>query len=65
MSRDGREKKKQYRGIKVFAYGMLGLLMRGVFFLSSLVPERAFLNFARKGAALYVASSHRYRERIT
>ncbi len=65
MSRDDREKKKQYRGIKVFAYGILGLLMQGVFFLSSLIPERALVYCMRKGAALYVASSRRYRERIT
>jgi KDO2-lipid IV(A) lauroyltransferase len=51
--------------MKVFAYYLLGLLMQGVFFLSSLIPERAFISFAKKGAALYVASSRRYRERIS
>ena len=50
--------------MKVFAYYLLGLLMQGVFFLSSLIPERAFVSFAKKGAAIYVASSRRYRERI-
>ena len=50
--------------MKVFTYYMLGLLMRGVFLLSSLVPERAFIYCARKGAALYVVSSRRYRKRI-
>jgi KDO2-lipid IV(A) lauroyltransferase len=50
--------------MKAFAYYILGLLMQGAFFASSLVPERAFVSFARKGAALYVASSRRYRERI-
>ena len=50
--------------MKVFTYYILGLLMRGVFLLSSLIPERAFVCCARKGAALYVASSRRYRKRI-
>ena len=50
--------------MKVFTYYILGLLMRGVFVLSSLIPERAFVYCARKGAALYVTSSRRYRKRI-
>ena len=60
-----KEKKEQRWGMRVFAYYILGLVIRGVFFLSSLVPERSFVYCTRKGAALYVASSRRYRERIT
>jgi KDO2-lipid IV(A) lauroyltransferase len=50
--------------MKVFAYYVLGLMTRLVFFLSRLVPERAFVHCSRKGAALYMASSRRYRRRI-
>ncbi len=50
--------------MKAFAYDVLGLLTRLVFFLSCLLPERAFVYCSRKGAALYVASSRRYRRRI-
>ena len=50
--------------MKVFAYYLLGLLMRGVFLLAGLVPERALVYCFKRGAVLYVRSSHRYRERI-
>jgi len=40
--------------MKVFAYYLLGLIMRGVFLLSSLVPERPFVYCLRKVAVLYV-----------
>ena len=50
--------------MKAFAYYVLGLLTRLVFFLSCLLPERAFVYCSRKVAALYVASSRRYRRRI-
>ena len=50
--------------MKAFAYDVLGLLTRLVFFLSCLLPEHAFVYCSRKGAALYVASSRRYRRRI-
>lgn len=50
--------------MKQFAYYVLGLLTRLVFFLSSLLPERAFVYCSRKGAAFYVAVSRRYRRRI-
>lgn len=50
--------------MKVFAYYLLGLIMRGVFLLSSLVPERALIYCLKRGAVRYVRSSRRYRERI-
>ena len=58
-----RRKEQSYR-MKVFAYHVLGLMTRLVFFLSRLVPERAFVYCSRRGAALYMASSSRYRRRI-
>ncbi len=50
--------------MKAFAYYVLGLLIKLVFLISRLLPERAFVYCARKGAALYVALSRRYRRRI-
>jgi KDO2-lipid IV(A) lauroyltransferase len=50
--------------MKVFAYYLLGLIMRGVFLVSSLLPERPFVYCLGKAAVLYVRSSPRYRERI-
>ena len=64
MSRAGKKKKKPRSRKKEFVYSVLALAMRGVFSLSRLIPERAFVCVARKGAALYVSSSRRYRERI-
>jgi len=50
--------------MKQFAYYVLGLLTRLVFFLSSLLPERAFVYGMQKGSSLYVFFSRRYRRRI-
>ena len=50
--------------MKAFAYYVLSLLTRLVFFLSCIVPEQVFVCCLRRGAALYVASSRRYRRRI-
>jgi KDO2-lipid IV(A) lauroyltransferase len=50
--------------MKTVAYYVLGLGTRLVFLMSRLLPERAFMWCARKGAALYVVLSRRYRRRI-
>ncbi len=50
--------------MKEFAYYVLGLLTRLAFLSNCLLPERAFVYCSRKGAALYMASSRRYRRRI-
>lgn len=50
--------------MKAFAYYLLGLLTRLMFFLSGFLPERFFVWCSRMGAALYVTASRRYRKRI-
>lgn len=50
--------------MKPFAYYILGVLTRLVFFLSSLLPERVVTYCMRKGSIRYLRSSRRYRERI-
>lgn len=55
---------KKYSRIKGVAYYLVGLSLRMVFFLSSLLPERVVTCFIKMGTSLYMACAHRYRERI-
>ena len=61
---DWRRRREQAYRMKKFAYYLLGLMTRLVFLLSCIVPEQVFVYCSRKGAALYMASSRRYKRRI-
>jgi len=50
--------------MKKFGYHILGLLLRGLFFLTDHIPNRIIFSFSKQVSSFFMRFSRRYRKRI-
>jgi len=50
--------------MKTFGYYILGRLLRGLFFLTNYIPNKAIFSFSKHTSSVFIRFSHRYRRRI-